>query len=894
MQLKTDAIKKFLELKTIPELASLYNANMECQVNVAQDGGERVEGSFRGKSFHAWTDGVNQWKSFRIPFNAHKDPEYTDSILKFSLVEHAEAIGMTGWDWGNRVSRWVAFDFDSIVGHKEGLSAEELETIKQSVSEIPWVTIRKSTGGRGLHLYVFFENESLFATANHSEHAALGRAILSQMCALASYDFSTKVDICGGNMWVWHRKMAGTDGLTLIKKGITLAEPPNNWREHINVVKNRSRKVIAKGLPDTIEDLSAQNTKVPLDEEHRKLINYLATNSQGYSYWWDQDHYMLVTHTKILQIASEELKLKGKFLTISEGNNPQTPNCFLFPLKRGAWAVRRYSLGTKEHESWEQDSAGWTRTYLNKELDFRSAARLFKGIEDSDGSFSFTSTENIIKVLKSLGVDIEIEQQYLNRNGSLKVNKDGKLVFTMRRETTDRGSPDGFLEKKSTAYQRVLAYNRNNYFEQDTINLDDTIRHIVTHKNQDCGWVVRVESDWNFEPRENIKLSLKSQGMKTTEIDVNLGACINKPWILVNEPFETEYPGGRKWNHKSAQLKYLPYEDTEKELYYPTWQSILDHCGRNLDSAVKKNNYCKQNGILTGSDYLFLWSASLYQLPTEPLPYLFFYGNQNTGKSIFHEAHELLLQSGYARAELALTNNSGFNGELEGTVLAVVEEIDLSTNKGAYNKIKDWVTAKFINIRRMHQNAYLSPNTTHWIQVANDHNFCPIFPGDTRIVMIHVDNLAREIPKRELLGRLEREAQDFITALLRAEIPTPVDRLSIPVIETADKKALQVANRDELQTFIAEYVIPANGYVISFEDFYQRFITKLEPTDAHKWTKLRITRSVPPIYPKGRHHTVDNNGYAFGNMFWKEQENNIDKSKKRLIVVNEQLVYEEA
>ena len=117
---KTEAIKNILLNLTHPDLAALYNFNMECQVNVAQDGGERIEGEFKGKRWHGWTDSFTTWKSFRIPWNAAHEPSFEDSPLKFSLEKHAEGIGMTGWDWKNRESKWVAFDFDSIVATRKG------------------------------------------------------------------------------------------------------------------------------------------------------------------------------------------------------------------------------------------------------------------------------------------------------------------------------------------------------------------------------------------------------------------------------------------------------------------------------------------------------------------------------------------------------------------------------------------------------------------------------------------------------------------------------------------------------------------------------------------------------------------------------------------------------
>ena len=199
MPTKTKAIELFLKAKTHADLASLYHSGMEAQVNVAQDGGSRVEGDFQGRRWLGWTDGLTTWKSLRIPRNAATTPEYQDSEMSFNLEEHVEAIGMTGWCWTERCSKWVAFDFDAILGHSEKSSKKLTETemlaVQEAACRIPWVSVRRSTGGRGLHLYVFLDS---VPTANHNEHAALGRAVLGVMSALAGYDFENQVDVCGG------------------------------------------------------------------------------------------------------------------------------------------------------------------------------------------------------------------------------------------------------------------------------------------------------------------------------------------------------------------------------------------------------------------------------------------------------------------------------------------------------------------------------------------------------------------------------------------------------------------------------------------------------------------------------------------------------------------------
>ena len=105
-------------------------------------------------------------------------------------------------------SRWFGYDFDSIIGHAPGtgVSDEDLEAVKKGRlgQSLGWKSAR-ARGGGGLHLYALCCDEGI-PTANHTEHAALGRAILEKMAVIAGFNFSKKLDVCGGNMWIWHRK----------------------------------------------------------------------------------------------------------------------------------------------------------------------------------------------------------------------------------------------------------------------------------------------------------------------------------------------------------------------------------------------------------------------------------------------------------------------------------------------------------------------------------------------------------------------------------------------------------------------------------------------------------------------------------------------------------------
>jgi len=367
-----------------------------------------------------------------------------------------------------------------------------------------------------------------------------------------------------------------------------------------------------------------------------------------------------------------------------------------------------------------------------------------------------------------------------------------------------------------------------------------------------------------------------------------MGSCVFKPWKIVNKPFQPEYPGDREWNRNAAQLRYPPTQDTD-ELHYPTWTKILQHCGSGLDDAVGIDPWCKTNGILNGADYLKIWVASVFQDPYLHLPYLFFYGPEDSGKSSFHRALKSLLTRGYVRGDQALTNQQGFNGELDGAIICVVEETDLRKNKVANRRMKDWVEAPDFNCMYKGKTAFLAVNTMHWIQCDNDFQACAVFSGDTRVTMCYVKQIdpLEMIPKKKLFPLLEKEAPDFLAEILGIEIPESNSRLNVPIIETQAKASVQKMNQSSLEIFIEEMCEVAPGQMLKVSDFYNKFFNWLEPGEQDKWTKIKMNRALPPEFPKARRR-IDGQHYI-GNIWWAGQPVD-NKEAKRLIASGKYLV----
>jgi hypothetical protein len=893
---QTEAIKNFLDEYALPYLAERYDPYMEVQVEAAPDGGQRTTGEHKDRKWWGWTDGNTTWKSFRIPHNSMTEPVYEEKPITWELTQHCNGIGLTGWAFGpdEPHSRWVGFDFDSIVGHSENhtskLPPAEISRIERLVEDLPYVECRYSTGGNGRHLIVHLD--PYIPTENHNVHAALARSILIKMGQDVGYDFVTKVDAMGHVLWHWHRKLtdSGGKGLMLIKSAEPLREVPKDWREHVEVIQRRllSRPIYlpasdeenpkVEAMKEVIEQDMMTSPSIPYDEDHVRLIRYLEQIPEWITYHkQDKGYNYIHTHTKALEAAHKALGLKGLFTTTSTGSSRS--NCWMYALPKGGWKVTRFGYGVQEHDSWQRTSQGKTFCYYNTDPTVRSASSFFNGVENAKKGFDFMKASEVMASLQAMGITPpDLPDLAQARKATLSELSEGRIEVQIDcKGVSDAVQMPGWSEKGGKwirIFRRTV--ERDIEIHTATNDYDNVLRLLRNQSKQVVGWsyFTSQTSDWTWMSKEDIKYGLKARGMESKDVDDAYGACVNAPWDLVNIPFAPEYPGGRTWNHMAAQLAY-PVKESNENLHYPTWMRILNHVGQGLTRAVGEDEWCRDNGILTGGDYLKIWCAWMFQQPNVRLPYLFFYSlKQMTGKSTFHEAlAKLFLENrGYVKAEKCITTQ--FNGSLRNAVLCVLEEMDLSKDKQAYNTIKDLVTAANISINEKNEKLDLVANTTHWIQAGNRLTYLPIEPDDTRIVVVHVDEIRKEdfIRPRDLDARLRKEASDFLTELFMLELPeTPNNRMAIPILRTEEKTRAEQSKESVLDTFLREQCFPVNGSTITAAALYDIFIKSLDPQDRTAWPRKRFIQNVPQeMYPYGRRKT--DSQWCFGNISMTDEE----------------------
>lgn len=843
----------------------------------------------------------------RWPYDAMSDnPNYSDPPIKFIVENRAKAIGTTWWDWKNQCSVGLGYDFDSLLDHNEDVGVDQSEIEKLDNIDVPWLEVVRSTRGNGRHVYIWFQ-EPYPITKNHNEHSALASAMIPLIARHTKLDIAQNVDCKGMVMWIWHRNATHENrGYELIKPAtqiLTADHVPPNWKDHIEVVSGSRTKVRVQGWTpdgttkgDELDEMTQANAKVRLDDTHFDILERL--DQTGHTSLWVHDHHLWQGHTGGLKQVFDDLKdegkpLRGLFDTNSLDSDPGKPNCFMRPKPDGAWDVYRFGDGITEHPLWSTNGK-WTHTTYNFPATLRQicmAAGGYEGTEAKQG-YMFENLEDLRYALKLLKAgNTHIPDEAIGRGLSL--HTQGKhTVLVIEKKRSDEKSMFPRYVKTSRGWETRLwdaIETPDEEIQDERIwsDLDNQLRALKLKGETTSffdSWMLLDDDGWVRHPRENIKSFLVAQGHNKP--DAILGTAIQKSWTLVNEPFQPEYPGGRMWNRDAAQFAFGPIELKEGESpKHPTWNRVIQHCGVELNEYIPTLDWCEKWGINTGGDYLLAWIACMFQNPFGKLPYLFMYGPQNSGKSSFHESVAMLLTKGVAKADRALTSESGFNSELANAILAVIDEVDVAkAGSLAYNKLKEWVTGLTISIHAKGKPVEDMLSCLHFVQVSNDRASLPVFTGDTRITAMCVPPLEVEIPKDELRRRLQEEAPHFMRTLMDFDIPPSSGRLMLPIIETAGKLEAAEQSMDALSAFIAEHCYEIPGAAIKLTDFKDRFFASLEDFQMGEWNNRLIQSRLSESFPVGRAAKL--NQVVIGNLSFNpdaEEKAPYVKKGKRLV-----------
>ena len=806
----TAAIKNLLSAECqrykTPEVIKRWKPNLETQINCIP--GERHK--------HGWTDGKHSWHNIRIPKNAATRPKDNDGNCPYPLRKFASHIGSTGWNWKNETSDFVGFDFDSITGHSPGIgiTPDKLQAVARLASSLPYVQVVRSTSGLGLHLYCFLEG---FHVKTHTQHAALAKSILEKMGHDTNFLFSDHVDTSGGNLWFWSRDQAPNayEMLSDNSTRLTLNDVPN-WKSETVTIGEHPTESNSK-----FDQLSKAYVPIELEPEHRRLLADLA-ESRFVCNWLENKH-LIQTHTAGLK------KLSGKYLgafdTESGGNDPTTPNCFCFPISGGGWKVHRF--GDVNEPTWRRDYC-----YFNHSRDYETFATLCNAISRPAGGWGFETVADMSEFLKCCGLKTP-DHTSGNRRPCWITKKVDGLECHLKRLADDDPWPLPWQRSSNSWFFS---------FDVQTVEGGDDattlVRALRNHEGEPLGFFCRVADGWDRHALSSCKTWLAGKGIKTTDVNVIISSAIAERWTLATVPFAPEFLPGRRWNVGAPQLTVTPAAGNHK-----TWDKMFRHLGKNILIPDSLQKY-----IPSGSDYLVAWCSALIQFPFEHLPYLFLYGEQESGKSSMWETLRTLIDPGVTECGEMLRSTDQFNSQLERSVLCVIEELDLGKNRSAYERIKKWVTSSHVTIRKMRLDPYTIPSTCHFFHTSNALESCPVFAGDRRITVIKVDPLppAQRIQKTSFLEQIRNEGPAILNTFLNYPLPRELacGRMRVPVIESSEKSHAANQNKNVVELFLAT-LYDSPGHCIPFDTFFDRFLKSLDPADRKNWTKIRVSKMLP-------------------------------------------------
>lgn len=824
-----DGITTFLTSRTdaSPFLIPKWSKELESQYLVHPGTVETEENS------KTWTGDGQTWSNHRWPYQAGSTPNYKDKPLKFSPGEHLSRVGTTWWNWVTKKSVAVAFDIDMEGdGHAattNTVTETELAGVVERLKALPYVTIVRSTGGKGVHVYVFFDPSQQPEAENHNEHTQVALATLQKMSHDANYDFGQHMDVKGVILWIWaDTSDENHDGFTLIQEQTDHLPASAVEEFRCTLIQSANRTVKHKGFDDDGQPVESDGESggykvFALEQEHKVILKEL--ERLDYDFIWNKEFNMAHTNTRALRElfqkrAKEGRPLKGLFESTSTGNVTK-PNCFITPRPGGVFQVKRFGNGIAEHATWcTKDQDTWC--FFNQGAPISSTLKRFSKADGNKFTFQPNELKTALEALGHSGSFLGGVQSAIE----VRRCKDG----TFKAKFKAPGSYEGWDHVDGWQH-KTLSLVEEDEVHQNTIleDIDNIARFIVTPQFEPYGWCLKTSLGW---------ISHKGYDCIAPKINVTFGKeagfvrslMIDNPWVMTVEPFGPEYPSPKEeapnvtrlWNHAAPQLAITPSDSVG---LHPHWDMIYDHLGASLDEVAAATPWCQKWGVTTGADYLRFWLASMIQYPLEPLPYLFFYGPQNSGKSMFHESTAMLLTPGSVEsASGPLTNGQGFNYEIARSVIGYIEEKDLSAVKNqAYSRMKEWVTSRRLTITKKGETPYSQPNILHMMQMANSPTHCSMEDGDTRIVALAVAMLANLIPKAVMERKLMAEAPYFLRTLLTIHLPESPDRLRVPMLASQDKADLESMSQKPWESFTEEFLLPCPGECVKFSEFYSKY-----------------------------------------------------------------------
>ena len=709
-------------------------------------------------------------------------------------LDQCTKFGASGWDVVGFRSEYGGHDFDGS-NHGNGLTEEQMTKIIEALKGVAWVQIQRSKSGVGFHVFWRWENPPRAMT--RGQHKDNCRRVLLLLSQLTGIDLAAEGD-CGGAILFLYSTDRKPDSFKVIQT--------------------------AEGfVPDELPELPAPKS-IPVnntvdvaefDEDHHDIID--AWSQSGYAVHVQRDakgKLFLSLHIKACESGPDKT-----YRTNSPGTDPRTVNGCGIPLPGGKILISKFG-DSPEPSPWFKSAKGnWVCIY--GETDIATKAGI--GLRSYNGSYLGTVDQIAAVVPITFG-------GFAGRPATLK-RDDRQWVISVDSKKLEP-LPDGWVKVGYKAVTFIDALEPKREPEQLYI-----VRERKTSEGQDVGDWMMLERGipTYFKSDAKINAELRRRGYDKEDIAAMKDSATPLYKRVAHlRPFIVE---GEYLNISGARLRVQPAPGP-----HLTWDSIEHRLGSLLTPYIAADKWCQRNKITTGGQYLRLIRAIMFQYPDHPLPYVALYSRQGgTGKTLYVESvPTILVEGGVVGAAKFLSGAGSFNGHIATSWLAFIAETDVAA-KGAYDKLKAFVTDELVESEAKHQNSTVERNHCHFVQLCNKLAYVPVEPEDRRIVIVPVSPLVARQPGDEdlstddrlaagkwvhgdeLKGRLIAEAPAYLHTLLTMDLPPKDNALWVPIISTRERDELIEMRSEPVKLFVERFVTVCQQLRITLKDFVERF-----------------------------------------------------------------------
>jgi hypothetical protein len=257
---------------------------------------------------------------------------------------------------------------------------------------------------------------------------------------------------------------------------------------------------------------------------------------------------------------------------------------------------------------------------------------------------------------------------------------------------------------------------------------------------------------------------------------------------------------------------------------------------------------------LTEAEYFLNWLAYIVQTKEKTSTSWVFHGVPGTGKGLFfHHVLSPLIGEEYAAMKRTEDLQEKFNGWMQHTLLAAVDEFQLDGHSNRFgrdivNKLKNLITEPKGTIRMMGREQQDSKLYINWIFFSNDDDAIPVQDGDRRfnICPRQETPLIQKYPElleQSQLINMCRQEVPYFSAFLQ-HYQTDMMATIIP-IENQAKQEMKEAARDAVDMFVdalingnLDYFVPildekpklvGEDYVLAAQNLMKAIIRDFTP-----------------------------------------------------------------